>query len=246
MWPLFQLVIDFYNNLPILIILFVLMPFAFQSYPRISIGVLMVLSGISLAAFIPNLFDIGGETLLDRQFLAMILYIPFSLMGGLGFAGLIRKLSSNVVLKNVVVLLLFAWVFTNGSPRAFYPDDCCDYYKENVDLAFKWIKENSSFHTLYYIPTMNSDERVYGSDAGIWIFPLTGVSTNKMPFNTEWNSEDTFETVCPVAAGVVYIYAGGKRSSFNDDQLTGLAWASRVFRAGEVSIYKVAACTSNQ
>lgn len=245
-WPLSHLVIDFYNNIPILIILLVLMPFAFQIYPAVSTGVLIFLSGLSLAALIPNLFDIGGRTLLDRQFLAMILYIPFSVMGGLGFAGFIKKVSSNVVVKNIVTLFLFAGVFANASSQSFYPDHCCNYYKENDALAFQWIKENSSSRTLYYIPTINSDDKAFGSDAGMWISPLTEISTNKMPFNTDWNSENAFDAVCPPALGDVYIYAGGKRSSFNDDQLTSLAWASPVFRAGEVAIYKVAACTFNK
>lgn len=243
LWPLSRNIINFYHNLPVLIAILVLTPFAFQTYPSSSTGVLIFLSGLSLAALIPNLLNIGGQTLLDRQFMALILYIPLSIIGGLGFGGLIKKLKSNIILNNAVIFALVTCVFINLTPRSFYPDRCCNYFKENDKLAFEWIEENSSSHTLYYISTINNDGRVYESDAGMWIFPLTGIPTNKMSFKTDWYSEDIHNKLCPEAGRAVYIYVGGKNNSFNSSQLSRLKWVAPVFQSGEVAIYKISGCT---
>jgi len=245
LWPLSRLLIDFYKNIPVLVALLVLIPFAFQSYPTVSIGIMIFLSGLSMAALLPNLFDVGGYTLLDRQFLTIILHVPLSLIGGLGFVGIIRQFRKNVVLKNVVVLTLVTCVFANVTPGVFYPDRCCIYFNENDKLAFQWILENSSTHTLYYISTIKNDSQAFGSDAGIWIFPLIQVATNKLPFNIYWSSVNVFNTICPSRANDAYIYVGGKEFSFDDAQLSRVEWASPVFRTGEVAIYKISNCVAN-
>jgi hypothetical protein len=245
MWPLFHPLIDFYNNIPILIIVLILIPFAFQFYPSASMGGLIFLSGLSLAMLIPNLFDVGGRTLLDRQFLAIILYVPLSLMGGLGFGGLIKKLGSNIVLQSAVSIVLVACVFINLTPQAFLPDQCCNYFYESDRLAFQWIQENSSSHTLFFISTLNDSDRAYGTDAGIWISPLTKISTNKLLFNVNWNSINLFDEICPSDRGEAYIYMGGRDTSFDDNQLLQQQWITPAFQAGGVVIYRISNCTAS-
>jgi hypothetical protein len=208
-------------------------------------GGLIFLSGLSLAMLIPNLFDVGGRTLLDRQFLAIILYVPLSLMGGLGFGGLIKKLGSNIVLQSAVSIVLVACVFINLTPQAFLPDQCCNYFYESDRLAFQWIQENSSSHTLFFISTLNDSDRAYGTDAGIWISPLTKISTNKLLFNVNWNSINLFDEICPSDRGEAYIYMGGRDTSFDDNQLLQQQWITPAFQAGGVVIYRISNCTAS-
>ena len=242
LWPLSHLLIDFYNKAPILIILLILMPFAFQTYPAISIGDFVFLSGISLITFIPNLLSVGGQALLDRQFLEIMLYVPLSLMGGLGFGGLVKKLETHLALKWIVVAVLIGCVLANITPLSFYPDSCCNYFKENDRLAFEWIRDNSSSHTLFFISTINDGSKTYGTDAGIWITPLQKIATNKLPFNTQWNSIVLLNEICSSSTKDTYIYMGGRENSFDNNQLSQSAWVSPVFRAGEVVIYKISDC----
>jgi len=242
LWPLSHILVDFYNKVPILIMLLILMPFAFQAYPAVATGIFVFLSGLSLVTLIPNLLSVGGQAFLDRQFLAMILYVPLSLMGGVGFGGLVKKLGARLVLKWAVVIAFVGFIVANITPESFYPDQCCNYFKDNDRLAFEWIQKNSSSHTLYFISTFNDNNKVDGTDAGVWISPLTKIATNKLPFNTKWNSVGLLDEVCSFGIKDAYIYVGGREFSFDNNQLSHLAWTSPVFRAGEVVIYKISNC----
>ena len=246
LWPWSQIFVDFYKNVPILILLLLLTPFAFHSYPATATGVMIFLSGLSTTMLIPNLFTIGGPTLLDRQFLAMILYIPLATIGGLGFGGLVKKLENKPVLKYSTSLVCITCVFVSLTPQIFYPDQCCSYFNKKDELAFQWIQENSSSHTLYFISTFNDGDRAYGTDAGIWISSLTKNATNKLPFNTKWNSEKMFNAICPQGKNKTYVYMGGRATSFNDNQLSLLSWATPVFQAGEVVIYEISSCVGKE
>src|SRR5258706_1893370 len=243
LWPLSHLLIDFYNKTPILIMLLILMPFAFQVYPSISTAIFVFLLGISLVTLVPNLFSAGSQALLDRQFLAIMLYAPLSLMGGLGFGGLVKKLEARFILKWAVGIALVGCVVANIMTLSFYPDSCCNYFKENDRLAFEWIKKNSSLHTLYFISTVNDNSKIHGTDAGIWISPLMKIATNKLPFNTTWNSTGTLSEICSSRIKDAYIYMGGRETSFDNNQLSHLAWVSPVFQDRKVVIYKVSDCT---
>lgn len=245
LWPFFHTLVDFYNSAPVFIVLLILIPFAFQAYSAVSTGVLIFLSGLSLSALIPNLLGIGGETLLDRQFLAMILYIPLAFMGGLGFGGLVGKLGRNTIPHRAVVIILMGAFFISFTPRSFYPDQCCNYFNKDDGLAFNWIRDNSSSHSLYFISTFSDGERAYGTDAGVWILSLTRTPTNKLPFDINWTSPNLFNEICPSEMGEAYIYMGGGKSSFDNEALSRLKWVAPVFRAGEVIIYKISSCTTN-
>jgi len=239
LWPLSQPLIDFYNKTPILIMLLILTPFAFQAYATIATGIFVFLAGVSLVALLPNL----NQALLDRQFIAIMLYVPLSLMGGLGFGGLVKKLEARFILKWAVGIALVGCVVANITPQSFYPDRCCNYFKANDRLAFEWIQKNFSSHTLYFISSVNDNSKTFGTDAGIWISPLLKIATNKLPFNTQWNSAEVVNQICLSSMKDAYIYVGDRESSFDNNQLSHLAWVTPVFQDGEVVIYKISSCT---
>ncbi len=243
LWPLSQLLVDFYKSLVMLIILLCLLPFAFQTYPRLSMGIFFYTFGLWLIVLAPTLLNENARTLLDRQFLEIMLYIPFSVIGGAGFAGWMEKLPPTGILRSLTVLIFAGGVIFNFlQTNSVYPDPCCDYFKEGDQLAFQWIRENSPEHTLVIISAFNDNGKIVGTDSGIWIYPLLAQSTNKLLFNTNWDSLDTIEEICYFGAKQTYIYMGGRQYSFANAQLSQEKWITLVFKAGETVIYQVSGC----
>jgi len=243
LWPLSQLLTDFYKDMPTWIVLLILTPFAFQYYPKIIAGIFFFTFGLWFSALVPNLLKINLQPLLDRQFLEMILYIPFSILGGMGFGGLIRKLESSSSLKWIAIITLVGILIVNfPTSNVFRADSCCNYFTEDDKVAFEWIQKNKSDHTLFIISTFNNNGKMSGSDAGIWIYPLTQTPINKLPFNINWNSAEIYGEICRFGSNETYIYAGGGSFSFEKLQLIKQTWAQSVFQIGKVTLYKVDEC----
>jgi hypothetical protein len=245
LWPLLQLLTDFYSGVLVVAVLLVLLPPAFQVFPRLSIAVFLFTFGAWLIGIAPTLIDNSFRTLLDKQFLEMMLYIPFSIMGGAGFAGIIKKLSFAGTLRWYVTVPLVSCVLLNFlQGNSIYPDPCCDYFQESDRLAFDWIQNNSSKNTLVLISTFESTGQIVGTDAGIWLLPLIGQPTNKLPFDIKWDSFNEIEKTCQTGAREVFIYVGGREHSFDYTQLAQAEWAKLAFKAGKTMIYQIPECRS--
>ncbi len=243
LWPLSPLLAAFYRDFPVLIVFLVHLPFAFQEYPRLCMGIFFYIFGLWLIVLAPTLLNENARTLLDRQFLEIMLYIPFSVIGGAGFAGALKKLPSSRTLRSLAMIGLAGSVIINSLwNHSADPDRCCDYFKEGDRLALQWIRENSSEHTLVLIAAFNDDGKIVGTDSGIWIHPLIGQSTNKLPFNTNWKTPETIEEICRLGAGKIYIYMGGRQYSFDNVQLLQEKWLAPVFTAGETVVYQASEC----
>jgi hypothetical protein len=243
LWPLLQYLTDFYSNWPLSFVLIVLLPFAFQVYPRLAMGVFLFIFGTWLIGIAPALFNRGFQTLLDKQFIEMMLYIPFSIMGGAGFSGIVKKTSFFGTLRWSPVIVFVAFVllsFRQGN--SIYPDSCCDYFNENDRLAFEWIQANTSESTLVLISAFDNSGRIVGTDAGIWLSPLIGQPTNKLPFDISWDSSDEIEKICQLGTKEVLIYMGGRHSSFDNTELAYGRRAKLVFKSGKTHIYQVSEC----
>ena len=92
LWPLKPYLLDYYGNWPIFVVFCVLLPFAFREFPRLALAVFLFTAGSWLIAIVPPLFGEEYRALFDQQFLEMMIYIPFSVMGGLGFSGMMKSL----------------------------------------------------------------------------------------------------------------------------------------------------------
>jgi len=244
LWPLSQLIIDFYSGIPVIVVWLILLPFAFQSYPKLSVGIFFYTFGLWLITLAPTLLVENSRTLLDRQFLEIMLYIPFSIMGGAGFIGIMKKLPPAGIIRWLAVIMLTGGViFTFLQGNSLYPDPCCVYFKEGDRLAFQWIQKNASEHTLVLISTFDANGQIIGTDAGIWIYPLIGKNTNKLPFNTNWDSLEEIEKICLFDSKEIYIYVGDREYSFKNSQLASGEWTKSVFSAGQTVIYKLTGCS---
>lgn len=243
LWPLRSYLDDYYGNWPVAVALSVLLPFAFYKSQRISMGIFFFTVGICLTVVIQRFLGHGFRELLDRQFLEMVMFIPFSIMGGAGLSGLIRSFSFSRTFRMLVFTLLFGLVLWK-SPwvRAIYPDQCCTYFQEADRLAFQWLREHFKAADLILISSFDNQGQTIGTDAGGWIYPLLGFNTNKLSFDTNWTSPVKIEEICNIGAEDVYIYMGGRPYSFNASQLTQGEWMEEEFRADQTAIFRIPDC----
>jgi hypothetical protein len=242
--PLSQLLDEFYRGLPVLVVFLILLPFAFHSYPKLSVGIFFYTFGLWLIVLAPSLVIKKFPALLDRQFIEIMLYIPFSLLAGAGFAGFMRVLPSQKLWRWLAVsMLLGGVVFNFMQGRTIYPNKCCDYVREGDRLAFQWIQNNASERTLFLISTIDDGRSVFGTDAGVWIDPFLGISTNKLPFGFDWESAEEIAKICSVDPAEIYIYMGGLPYSFVNSKLAYGQWTKPVFTAGKTIIYQVSGCS---
>lgn len=243
LWPLLKILADFYSGILVLVLSLVLLPFAFKVFPRLSVSIFLYTFGAWLITTVPTLFPNIYRPLLDKQFLEMMLYIPFSIISGAGLAGLTNKLPANGTLRWSVIVSFFAIVIVNFIQiNSLYPDSCCNYFSKDDRLAFEWIQEGTSEKTLVLISTSDSAGQRIGTDAGIWLFPLIGQPTNKLPYNIKWDSSNEIEKICRLGTIEIMIYVGGKQYSFDDSQLSNEKWARLAFRSGKTKIYQVSEC----
>ena len=244
LWPLQQFLANYYSGFIVAMLLALLLFFAFREFPKLATTVFLFTFTIWLLTSVPLAGD--SYRALDRQFLEMLLYIPLSMMGGVGLSGILKLLPPVKISRPLIMAALTGLVVLNFSRvGVIYPDTCCDYFKEDDQQAFQWLQKQAREHSLVLISAFENDGQTLGTDAGIWIYPLTGLPTNKWHFETDWASLVEREKVCRLGAGKVYIYAGGRGYSFNDGPLAQQDWAQEVFKAGHTTIYQVSACTKS-
>ncbi len=244
LWPISQLIANFYLRFPVWVVFLILLPFAFHAHPKLSVGIFFYTTGMWLITLVPHMVFRNDQMLLDRQFLEIMLYIPFSVMGGLGFAGMIKKIPPDKSLRWIAVSVLVGCVLFNfRNSASLLPSSCCDYFQQSDQLAFQWLRENVSKKSLVLISSFEDDNKVFGTDAGIWIYPLTGINTNKLPFDTVWDVPDVIKEICSSSTENTYIYMGGKQHSFDNAQLEPERWIDSVFKSGETEIYQVSKCS---
>lgn len=243
LWPFLPILTDFYNGFIIALVMLVLLPFAFQGFPRLATEIFLFTFGIWLFSTAPTLLNKNYPVLFDRQFVAMMLYIPFSIIGGLGLAAITRKDCftevSRVILLTVVLGIVTVNFWHNDS---VYPNACCNYFQKEDRLVFGWFQKQVSKHTLVLISASNNGDQLVGTDAGIWLTPLLGQPTNKLSFDRRWDSQAEIEKLCQLNTDEVFIYMGGRTFSFDNAQLSQGAWTVPVYNAGKTVIYKISPC----
>ena len=243
LWPISQLIANFYLRFPLWIVFLLLLPYAFQNYPKVSVGIFFFTAGMWLVTLFPQIVYKNDQMLLDRQFLEIVLYIPFSVMGGTGFEGTIRKLSFNQTSRWIVAgILVGCVIFNSRNSASLLPDSCCNYFQESDRYAFQWLQENASDDSLVIISSFDDGDKIFGTDAGIWIYPLVGLNTNKLPFNTIWHLPNVIKEICKIGTQETYVYMGGRQYSFNNVQLVQQKWIELVYKSGGTEIYQVSKC----
>ena len=246
------------NGLFTTAIVFFLSIFACKLYPRLVFSC-MVITGLLLASlFIPLRDLIPGyvhTTLLDRPFVEMILYLPLTLLGGFGLAGLQQKLyDQKIVWKQIqparytgflfcaLVIIRAAYVYD------LYPSDCCVLATSDDVVAIEWMDKNlpadarvlTASTDLNVLPTTEFQGSANG-DAGAWINPITGRTSVPMIYYTDFGDPSTLDTLCQLQVG--YIYVGTTGWTFDDSGMPALANGYRIVLAlPNAKIYQVTGC----
>jgi hypothetical protein len=238
----------------------ILSPFALAKFPRgFTFNVLFVVF-VLCALFIPVGIRSPGlenQTLLDRPFAEMLLYLPMSILGGLGLAGLLKTLDSirslpettrpyartlSVTLILAIASLVALWRYD------FTPSDCGQFVAYDDTIALDWVDRNLSpdAHLLISATQLNvlptePPPNLVGTDAGIWIPVLTGRFVSRAPFDTDFHTASTLEQLCQME--VDYIYVGGTKQSFDAGQLRGQAeWYKRILSLPDAQLYQLTGC----
>jgi len=214
-------------------IVLVLGIFAYKSYPSFVFFCITSIIFLLASLFLPLGNLIPGyvnTTPLDRPYVQMVLFLPLTLLGGFGLAGLEQSLSGRLVplgksqfaLSSMIGALLIAVVAIHGLLRYdLYPSSCCLIVSQDDLQAIDWLDENlpagarilTSSTDLNVLPT-DQYQGSAGGDAGTWITALTGRPVIVMPFNTDFSQDKTRETLC--GNQLNFIYIGKTGWSFNE------------------------------
>ena len=252
--PLF----DPYSNVGLLITLIVLFLsiFAQWVYPKLAFSAILVIFLLLGSLFIPvqGIPGYANLTLLDRPFVEMILYLPLSLLGGLGLAGLERNLqtrpgSAPFSWSKIVGVLFMGIILINALFKYHvYPSDCCSIVSKDDIVAMDWMDKNLPLDariltssTELRVLASDSFQGAAGGDAGTWINPLTGRATSSLSYFSDFSQQTTLNTLCQ--AGVTHIYVGEKGLTFDDTKITPHPdWYKILLSMPKVKVYQVMGC----
>jgi hypothetical protein len=232
---------NFYISLAAMLLL---LPFAYLKYPRHMLGISLSMLGVWFASSIPVFFNLYGTSWLDAPFVQTLLFIPFSLIAGLGFSGLLDTLDNNSVIRRltwVIPVIILISGFT--SLNSYYPDQCCNYVSQADLGAIKWIQENSSLDSVIWVAGFKPKNYMIATDAGVWAFALADRNTNKLPYDFDWASPSAEHKICKPGYHEVYVYQGIMDFSFNRSALSEVTWLESVYADHDVIIYRTF-CTS--
>jgi len=255
--PLF----DPYINKGLLItgIVLFLSIFAQWVYPKLAFSTILAIFLLFGSLFIP-VQGIPGYidlTLLDRPFVEMIFYLPLSLLGGLGLAGLAQHLqtkqakpgNANIWLSKYIGVFFIGAVLINALFKyEVYPSGCCSIVGRDDLVALDWMDKNLpvdarilTASTELRVLATDSFQGSVGGDAGIWINPLTGRSTIPMPYFSDFSQQTTFDSLCKM--GVTHMYVGETGSTFDDTKIAPHPdWYKILLSMPKVKVYQLIGC----
>ena len=252
--PLF----DPYLNKGLLVtgIVLLLTIFAQLGYPRLAfasiLGIFLLLGGLFVPMRgIPGYIDL---TLLDRPFVEMILFLPLSLLGGLGLAGLNSRLQNTqagiaFAWKKYISLFFMGIILINASFKyEVYPSGCCSLVGRDDLVAIDWMDKNlpADAHILTSSTEMrvmatDSFQGTVGSDAGIWVSPLTNRATIPLPYFSDFSQQTTLDSLCSL--GVTHIYVGETGLTFDNAKITPHPdWYQVLLSMPKAKVYQVIGC----
>lgn len=233
--------------------------FAQKAYPRLAFCCILAILLLLGSLFIPvtGLPGYPDLTLLDRPFVEMILYLPLSLLGGLGLAGLKQGIQqAQARLGNThfgwgrYAGILFSGVVLINAMTQYnlYPSDCCDIVGRDDIVAIDWMDKNLPAEarvlvssTELRVMATDSFQGSVGGDAGIWITPLISRATIPLPYYSDLDQQTTFDEICKM--GINFIYLGETGLTFDDSQIIHHPdWYKILLSMPKVKVYQVIGC----
>lgn len=226
--------------------------FALMAHPRWTLAILLAVCLLIASLFIPMNRLLPGRpqlTLLDRPYVEMILYLPLSLLGGLGLGGLGKMLQGRFLWGRQVGLLAIGVVAINAFfTYDLYPSDCCVIVGNDDVLAMDWVADQLPVEarigiasTELKVMASEASEGEVGADAGIWIAPLTGRVTIPLPNTSAFDQESTLKSLCEL--GIGYLFMGETGQPFDADSiLAHPEWYRPLLSMPKTGVYEVIGC----
>jgi hypothetical protein len=236
--------------------------FAQWRFPRLAFASILVILLLFGGLLIPvNVPGYGKLTLLDRPFVEMILYLPLTLLGAAGLAGLEKSLQeligrwpaqrywSSQYISGLFIVLLVINAFAHYN---IYPANCCSIVGRDDLVAIDWMDKNLPPHariaissTELHVLDTNAPQGAAGGDAGAWITPLTDRVTIPLPYQSDFSQQAIFDALCRLETG--YLYVGEAGASFNNGPLAASPERYRILLSmPEVKVYQVTGCAQPQ
>ena len=261
--PLLTMAFMPYRDVGLWMIFFILLhiPLAMKQFPATTTAILLSMLFLLGSLFVPVIGLVPGyahQTLLDRPFVEMSLSLPLSILGGLGYAALVRTLNNLKVFQGqwklwvntLVAVLFFGAFFINLAQYRFSPTDCCLFLGDEQAVALDWMDKNlptdaniliSAFET----PVFEFQSASYNpSDGGVWITPLIHRKSILRDFQTDFGAQKTLDELCKEK--VSHIFVGGKDESFDATQIQKRSdWYEMLLLLPKVGIYKIIGCRSD-
>lgn len=222
----------------------ILLPGAVLQFPRLTSGVALFAAALIVALWLPvpeALQFYGAATWIDKPFLILCFYLPLSVLGGLGAAGLWRIIASRKFWQAMLVLLVaetaIGGLWTGGT---FFPSSCCNYVEESDLQAVEWIDQNLPEEATIIAAGFLIPKSIMSTDAGVWPGALTGRPTLILPYDYAWDDPAALQQICIQGGG--YIYADNQNYSFIRERLGQADWYQPVYGQGNEAIYRISAC----
>ena len=239
------------KGLWITVLVLLLSVFAFLRFPRSTFALVfsieLLLAGVFVSVGI--LFPTRSFlTLLDRPLVEMILFIPLSILGGLGVAGLEKKLQVFAWGKYIGLLLIGGVLVNAFFAYELYPSDCCVLVGKDDVVAMDWMTNQlpskariGISSTEVRINVANVVEGIAGGDAGAWVTPLTGQATFLIPYNMAFDESSALGEICEL--GISHLYVGELGQTFDDAKLRSRTeWYTPLLSLGKTRVYEVIGC----
>lgn len=225
--------------------------FAHKMHPQFTFAILLTTCFLLAAIFIPvnGLFPSRPYlTLLDRPYVEMILFMPLSLLGGLGLAGLEKMVKSPY--QNYVVLMVIGLTSVYTLTRyEFYPSNCCVIVGSDDLAAMTWMEEQLPVNARIGVASRELKvvlddvaEGDVGADAGVWVMPLTGRVSILLPNNLDFDQHTALDVIC--RKNVQYLFVGELGQTFDIARLTSRpTWYRPLLTMSGTRVYEVTGCS---
>ena len=127
---------------PVTVLIGLLSLFAAAFLPQVAVAcclmIVFLLAGLMIPAPIA-----GIGTLLDRPLVEMLIFVPLSLLGAAGVAGLVRSFKSRCA-YGIAAFIAIAVAVHALTAYSFDPSPCCTIVGNEDRVAIDWLKSNAS------------------------------------------------------------------------------------------------------